>query len=296
MKTVAVVITYNPDQGIANRLKAIARECKAVFIVDNGSSPETLRSLRATAKKAKAKLIELGKNTGIAHAQNIGLELAFKAKADGVILFDHDSTPHPGFAAALWAAYEKAKTPTIVGAQVFDINTRHFSKYPVYAGPIFRRRACPPNGALEQAMLAIASGTLISRAVFERVGGMREDFFIDYVDWEYCLRARKSFGVETVICGGAILEHARGERTGKRLLGCTMRPPGYSLFRYRHIYRNRAMLFREYFFRTPAFIAFELIAVLRDTLLIFAEKDAFKKLFTALLSWFGGFLGIRRKT
>lgn len=296
MKTAAVIITYNPDEGFALRLQAIARECNTVFVVDNGSTGAILKNLRFAVKKEKARLIELGENTGIAHAQNVGLKLAFKAKADGVILFDHDSMPQKGFSAALWNAYARRKTPAIVGAQIFDINTRHFGKYPTYAGALFRRRACESNGILQDAMLAIASGTLISRAAYERVGDMREEFFIDYVDWEYCLRARKKSGVETIICGAAVLEHARGERSGKKVLGITIRPPGYSLFRYQHIYRNRAVLFREYFFRTPAFVAFELIALIRDTALIFAEKDAFKKLFAALSSWFRGFLAIRPKS
>jgi rhamnosyltransferase len=287
--TVAIVITFNPDDGFARRLEAITRECGKVYVIDNGSDDSALKQLRGAAKKHKAKLVELGENTGIAHAQNVGLKLAFDKKADGVILFDHDSTPQKGFTAALWAAYGNAGNPAIVGAQVFDINTRHFSKYPVYAGVLFRRRSCPQNTVLPGVMLAIASGTLISRTVFERVGGMRTGFFIDYVDWEYCLRAKRQYGIQTIICGNAVLEHARGERRGKKILGFTIRPPGYSLFRYRYMYRNRAVLFREYLFRAPAFIAFELIACGRDTLLLFFEPQPFIKFVTAISSWFRGF-------
>ncbi len=292
MKTAAVIVTYNPDTGIADRVKAIARECDAVYVIDNGSPAESLKIL----KKTKATVVELGKNTGIAHAQNVGLKLAFDKKADGVILFDHDSTPQRGLTKALWTAYKNESHPVIVGAQIFDVNTRHFSKYPVYAKFLFRRRACPQGAVLPHAMLAIASGTLISRQVFERVGGMREEFFIDYVDWEFCLRAKRQAGIQTMICGDAVLEHARGERKGKKIMGFTLHPPGYSLFRYQHMFRNRARLFREYFFRAPGFIAFEIIACGRDTVLLFFEQQPFAKFYRALLSWFQGFLGIRPKT
>ncbi|MBX3721507.1 MAG: glycosyltransferase family 2 protein [Turneriella sp.] len=283
MKTAAVVISYNPDRDFPRRIQQMTRECKTVYVIDNGSAPGSLKSV-------KAKIVRLGENTGIAHAQNVGLKLAFDKGADGVILFDHDSTPRKGFSAALWQAYRAEENPTIVGAQIYDINTQHFSKYPTYAGPVFRRRACGADAVLRGAMLAIASGTLISRAVYERVGGMEDTLFIDYVDWEYCLRARYRHGIATVICGAAVLEHARGERKARRFLGVTVRPPGYSLFRYRHMFRNRALLFRRYFFKAPAFIGFEFVATCRDFLLLFSEERPLQKVFAAVAAWFRGFL------
>jgi rhamnosyltransferase len=123
---------------------------------------------------------------------------------------------------------------------------------------------------------------------------MREEFFIDYVDWEYCLRARR-LGVPTAICGAAVLEHARGERSGKKILGLTVRPPGYSLFRYRYIYANRARLVREYFFRSLPFLCFEVVATCRDTLLLFFEPQPIRKLVVAVASWFGGFFSCGKR-
>lgn len=283
MKTAAVIISYHPDKDFAKRVRSISRECKSVYVIDNGSSPESLKGVKAT-------IVRLGENTGIAHAQNVGLMLAFEKGADGVILFDHDSSPRGGFTAALWAAYRGQPAPVIVGAQIYDINTKHYSKYPTYYGPFFRRRVCGENAVLPRAMLAIASGCLISRAVYEKAGGMRDELFIDYVDWEYCLRAKYRFGIGTVICGAAVLDHARGERLGRKILGITVRPPGYSEFRYRHMYKNRARLFRTYFFKVPSFIAFEIIATTRDTLLLFAEKQPLRKFFIAVGAWLRGFL------
>lgn len=290
MSLAAVVITYNPDSGIALRLKAIARECRTVYVVDNGSTAPALAGLRKAAKAAKAKLVELGENTGIAHAQNVGLTLAFKHKAQAVILFDHDSTPRAGFAAALThtsAAYDQA---AIIGSRIFDVNLQAFVKHPCRGGLFFARQFCPENGILTDALMVIASGTLVTRNVFDLVGGMRADFFIDYVDWEYCLRAREKFGVPTVVCGTAVLEHARGERKPRRVLGVTLHPPGYSVMRYGYIFRNRARLIREYFMKSRAFVAFEFVATLRDFLLLVAEQRPFGLMWLALRSWFTGLL------
>ncbi len=289
MRPAAVVVTFNPEAAVAQRLKAIARECRTVYVVDNGSTETALKALRKAAKAAKAKLIELGTNTGIAHAQNVGLILAFKNKSEAVILFDHDSTPRPGFAAALLRTAAALRRPAIVGSRIHDVNMQSFAKHPCRGGLFFARSHCPEDGMLTEALMVIASGTLLTRDVHEQLGGMREDFFIDYVDWEYCLRARAKFGVPTVICGAAVLDHARGERVGRRVLGITVHPPGYSPMRYEHIFRNRARLFRTYFFRNRAFICFELVAIARDFFLLLFEKQSVRLMRLAARSWFSGF-------
>jgi len=280
----AVIITYNPDKKFSERLGAIARECDKVYVVDNGSTNQG--TLKKITKRPRIKLLALGQNTGIAHAQNVGLSAAFGAGAEAVILFDHDSAPRPGLSKALLAA---AAGVRIAGPRIYDINKNSFALHPCYGGLFFRRRAAPEAKVLEGAMMVVASGCLIPRAVYERVGGMREEYFIDYVDWEYCLRARHKFGIATVVAAAAVLDHARGERLGRRLGPFTLYPPGYSPFRYTHIFRNRAALLREYLFKDRAFVAFELVALARDFLLLAAEKQTHTLCWLAIKSWCGGF-------
>lgn len=264
-------------------------------MIDNGTSAAALPALRKAVKRAKVRLIELGQNTGIAHAQNVGLRHAFAAGAEGAFLFDHDSVPQPGFAANMRIAYDEYLARfgqlAIVGSRVFDVNKREFARHIVYARFGFARRQVREGQTETQAMMAIASGTYLNRDVFFRVGEMREALFIDYVDWEYCLRAHYYSGIPTIICGDAVLEHARGVRTGKKVLGFVIYPPGYSAFRYRHIYRNRAIMLREYFFKSMAFVLFEVVSLVRDTLLIFAEPQSLRLLVVAVGAWLRGLVG-----
>ena len=238
------------------------------------------------------KLIELGENTGIAHAQNVGLELAFKAQAEGVLLFDHDSVPRAGYTKAIANAYAelraRLKAPAILGGRVFDVNKREFARHPVCTRFGFSRRASATGELTGPLLMVIASGSLVHREVFDAIGGMREDLFIDYVDWEFCLRARAKGGFQTYITGDAVLEHARGLRTGKKVFGFVVHPPGYSAFRYGYIFRNRARMLREYFFKNRAFVFFEAVSFVRDVLLIFAEPRPFWLLAVAAKAWFGG--------
>lgn len=283
MTVAAVIVTYNPDQNFEERLAAIARECAPVYIVDNGSANQA--SLKKVAKKHRAHLIALEYNTGIAHAQNVGLATAFRAGAAAVVLFDHDSLPRPGFVAALLAASQQRR---LAGPRVYDIHKKAFALHPCRTGLFFRRRAVAENAILESSLMVIASGCLVPRSVYEATGGMRDELFIDYVDWEFCLRAWHNKGIETVVAGKAVLEHARGERKGKKFGPFTVFPPGYSAFRYRQIFLNRARLLRTYFFRDRAFVAFEVVALLRDFGLILFEQYGWSSLWMALKSWFSG--------
>jgi len=286
LRIAAVIVTYNPDVGFAKRLKAIGAQCNKVYVVDNASLDQ--ENLKKTVRRAKANLIGLAINTGIAHAQNVGMEKAFAAGAQAVILFDHDSTPQPGFVQALWRARQAQGNDVIVGCRVYDVNMRTYARHPCYSGLFFKRRLCPEDQVLSRVLMVIASGTLITAEVFQLAGGMREDLFIDYVDWEFCLRARHEHHIDTVVTGDAILEHARGERSGQRFIGIRFFPPGYSEFRYAHIFRNRARLLRAYFFRDRAFVAFEMVAMMRDLLLLLMEHKPWRLIIVALKSWFSG--------
>jgi GT2 family glycosyltransferase len=281
MKTAAVVVTYNPDAGVVDRIKSIERQCDVVYVIDNGSDPQTLDRL----KKTKATVVALGENTGIAHAQNVGLKMAFEKKTDGVILFDQDSQPQANFVENMWntVSVVQARTgrPPIVGANIFDTNKKSFSRYPVSQFMWFRRRLCSEDSNLSNVMMVIASGTLIVRDVFEKCGLMNRAMFIDYVDWEYCLRAR-SLQFDIVICGAAILHHRRGERRGVRLGPVTLYPLGYNAFRYYQIFRNRILVFKRYCFREPGYLFFEVLSFSHEFFLLFLEKNCSKNLLAAL--------------
>jgi len=47
-------------------------------------------------------------------------------------------------------------------------------------------------------------------------------------------------------------------------------------------------LFRAYFFRDRAFVAFEMVAMMRDLLLLLMEHRPWRLIIVALKSWFSG--------
>ncbi len=216
MQTGAVIITYNPQLSDLEILVTnIMATVKMVVLVDNGSANiEEIKDF--TSRFPNARVILLGENKGIGFAQNRGIEMVFADESmEGVVMFDHDSHPEPDMITVLSNEYERL---TAAGAKVgalgpVTIDPRTQNHYPivVYSG-FSLNKFYPVESDLTPipATCIIASGSLIPRATFEKVGGMNEDYFIDYIDIEWGFRA-KSYGFDLYACPGAKMYHQVGD-------------------------------------------------------------------------------------
>jgi rhamnosyltransferase len=86
--------------------------------------------------------------------------------------------------------------------------------------------------------LVIASGSAASAVTFAAVGRMDEDFFIDFVDFEWCLRCRRR-RVPVKVVPTAILYHSIGERSVRFAGSIHSAPRSY------YKLRNSMLLFRK---------------------------------------------------
>lgn len=209
----AVAVTFNPD--IVTFDSLLAETCdqvEQILVLDNGSQDECIAQLVRICA-GRATLHRLPFNAGIASAQNQGFELARKAGATDVLLLDHDSIPGCGMVAALCAGRElmreAGETVAAVGPLVID---RHIQT----AAPIPQvledrvRFVVPSEAEPSRCEFLIASGTLIALEAFDEVGPMNEEYFIDQVDVEWCLRARAR-GLNIYCIPDARLCHAIGD-------------------------------------------------------------------------------------
>jgi rhamnosyltransferase len=110
--------------------------------------------------------------------------------------------------------------------------------------------ARPGDPGATETVTAITSGSLVSLPVFQALGGLRDDFFIDCVDHEYCLRAR-THGFRVMITSRALMEHPIGNSTYHRFLGRTVRTTNHAPLRQYFMARNLLILIREYARKEP---------------------------------------------
>ncbi|MDO5024998.1 MAG: glycosyltransferase family 2 protein [Trueperella sp.] len=213
---IAVIVTYHPTEVTARLLGTLAQQCARVLVVDNGSAATELAQLRTAAQEldtaSDIEFLELAENTGIAHAQNVGIQRAIELGATHVLLSDQDSAPAPDMVAQLLPS---VADPQVGAAGPYIAENKPGGDELVYVsrkwGP---RRASSTELATPEVTAAflLASGCLIPVPVLQIVGLMNEGYFIDHVDLEWGLRARRA-GYRLVVNTRAILHHSLGDST-----------------------------------------------------------------------------------
>jgi rhamnosyltransferase len=238
---IAVVISYQPDtDALQRQVACLTRQVKRIVVVDNGSEQNPTEVL-ASIPGDTVEIILLGKNLGVAAAQNIGIERAQNLGARAVLLMDQDSVPRPDMVAKLAEALGQRPDAAAVGCRYGDPRRRPTSPFVRVRGLKIGRVRCSQDGDIVEVDLLIASGSLIPVRVLEKVGGMREDFFIDYVDTEWCLRARRR-GYRLYGACAARMEHSLGDYAIS-VLG--LQRPMHSPLRQYYQLRNAVALYRE---------------------------------------------------
>jgi rhamnosyltransferase len=238
MNIYSVIVSFNPDTSILYALcRALIKQGSNVTVIDNTENNfiEELGSFH------NCTLILLGENTGIAHAQNVGIEFARQQKANVIIFFDQDSTIPDNFISKLLEPLEIGK-PGVVSPVFFDINKGF--KFPAMKLGRFgmlKKIFSAGTTAPYEVDVVISSGLAFTPETLDLVGLMDEDFFIDFVDTDWCLRCRYK-GVPIRVVPTAIMGHSLGDSSVK--LGF-MRGFVYSPIRSYYQIRNSFLFMRK---------------------------------------------------
>jgi len=243
---VAVVVTYQPEvSALLAQIQALRPQVACMVVVDNASTADVAGWCRAQAPQVDA-VLRMERNLGIGGAQNEGIEWARSQGASHVLLMDQDSVPAADMVAHLLRALHDAPRAGAAGPLHAD------PRQPVAHSPFvwleglrFRRLACTPDAVLVVDHL-IASGCLIPLAVLERVGAMRADWFIDFVDVEWSLRARAA-GFDLLGVCSARMAHGLG---GPPIVFMGRRFLAYPPWRHYFQVRNAVLLYRQPFVPT----------------------------------------------
>jgi rhamnosyltransferase len=244
---VGILVTYEPDLAMLDALlRALRPQLAKVVIVDNGSALDVEKSLNpGLLSDLDAQVVRLPANLGVAAAQNVGIELAREAGAHFVILFDQDSGPAPDMVQKL---LDVASSKALSGVAVAAVGPRYTDARQDNPPPFIRirgisveRQACDNGDSVVEVDYLIASGSLIPMTTLDAIGPMREDFFIDYVDIEWGLRARKAGFLSFGVCAAA-MRHDLGDEPIK-LFGRMI--PLHSPLRHYYHFRNAVRLYRE---------------------------------------------------
>jgi rhamnosyltransferase len=214
----AVVVTFNPDLTALLKLLSQLEKDSDFIVLDNGSKniDEVAASIEVYSR---CRAIEkIGENIGLARALNKGIAWVKEHGYEFVFLFDQDSRPGDMFARGLIEALERAsklskKGVAAVGPRIMNPQSMKQTPFKLFDRLIGRTNRRFEGLRTEfEADFLITSGTLIPLTIIEAVGAMRDDYFIDNIDLEWCFRA-KAMGYDLIGSDASILYHAIGERS-----------------------------------------------------------------------------------
>lgn len=211
---IVIIVTYFPDeQTITKTIKSIMKQVSKLLIIDNTpNGSNVFENHKLLDRKNNVELITLNENVGIAKAQNIAIKRALENKADFILLGDQDTCYPDNYIAKMLEVYSKIENKEKVAAIIPDFAELHRGGERlgfVVFDSIFSKRIYPQSGCHEITQ-AIASGKIIPSEMFNYIGFMDEDLFIDWVDLEWCWRARAK-GYVIIGCADVVIEHSLGD-------------------------------------------------------------------------------------
>ena len=212
----SVTVAYNAARVLPRQIEALLRQTRPlqeIIVVDNASTDGTGAMLEKSYPQVT--VLRMPENLGAAGAWASGLSYAALEKHhDWVWNFDDDSVPAVDSLAKLLGGIGSLNGLQTEVGMIAPMPVHQETR--TYYPPLFWRDGFVRPSAEQMreplwfADLVIASGSLTRREVVERIGLPRADFFMDFFDFEYSLRAR-AHGYKIAIVPGAELGHEMGD-------------------------------------------------------------------------------------
>lgn len=237
-KLVSIVVCYKTDlKKFKDIIQKHISNFHHVILVNN--SPEISLDLFSTSKTS---IIKNQVNIGLSLSLNIGISEAKKQGFEAVALFDQDTELPSNFTQQMlyYINRYQGDKPVAVYSPVFHNHVINETSSHINFKPFRLVRSSVDESDYAQPHYVITSGSIIPMPVLDDVGLMREELFIDFVDIEWCLRARQN-DYEIVAINKVMIDHHLGDYA-VHFMG--HRYPIHSPLRMYYHFRNAMYLYR----------------------------------------------------
>jgi rhamnosyltransferase len=232
----SIIVLYEPDLiAFKQILKHQINNFSNIILVNN--SPEiSLDSL----KTSQVTIINNPGNIGLSSALNIGILEAKKQGAEMVALFDQDTELPENFTKNMsqYINQYRGDKPVAVYSPIFYNHVIDKTAKHINFKPLRLIRGLGDESDYAHPHYVITSGSIIQMEALDDIGLMREELFIDFVDIEWCLRARKQ-GYEIVAINKVMIDHYLGD---------------YAVYVMGHHYPIHSPLRMYYYFRNAIYL------------------------------------------
>lgn len=237
--TSIVIVTANSGAGIGDCVAhALASLSEVeIVVVDNASVDGSIEALRANcAAEPRVRIESNVENTGFGPACNRG---ATFARGDALLFLNPDCMIEPETIPALRRILDDSARIGLVGAlqvgtsgAVDAASRRHdpllrralmsatglarfASRWPFFEGVNLAPADAVRDGEVERVDAVSGALMLVRNAVFERVRGFDEGYFLHFEDLDLCRRVRDA-GYDVVCANRVRVRHAKGGSSWRR--------------------------------------------------------------------------------
>ena len=212
-KVAAYMTAYQEIEAVDRCIGAIERQSypiKEIFIVDNSSN-----DLELQHKYTNVTVDRHPENVGVAGGLNIAIRWAIEKGYDFLWLFDQDSEPGVDVLEKLLLKYQELSSRGeklgIITPQIIDINTQQ--EFPGYVFSEYQLVPKPGYYELKDFYdcdAVITSGSLVNISAAKCVELPKSEYFLDAVDYSYCMNFRKE-GYKIIVVKDAMMKHRIGK-------------------------------------------------------------------------------------
>ena len=285
MKLAGVVVLYNPSKLVLDSINTYIDDIDVLYAIDNSNIDNS-----KLFKNKKIKYVANMDNLGIAKALNIGADMAINDGYKYLLTMDQDSEfEDKGVYKLKQMIINYNKNKELINK--FGDKVNKIGLYsPVHVINNNSSILGISNKKYDSPINVMTSGNIINLDAYKKIGGYKDWFFIDCVDFDYCLNLRKN-GYEIIRNNNIVLNHELGSYVEKKVFG-----KKYSTFEHNHIrryyiVRNRNYLYDMYKDDFKEYCELEKKCTKRELKLVWlCEKHKIKK------TWymFKGYLDYKR--
>jgi rhamnosyltransferase len=281
-----IFVLYQPAGDFLSNLVKARAACPNVVAVDNSPDPDL--QLHEYLRGQGMQVIFNGNEGGLAGAYNKGADVLLARQCDVIFLLDQDSRIDSSFFTGMMQAAGELSTDTfLIGPKIYEIRLQRCMPV-IPPGKRFPKpfRIDDRTAGLFPALCIISSGSAISAAAYCKLGPFKEDYFIEYIDIEYSLRAR-SQNVPVYMNAAVTLRqtHGRIERHGKLFT------TNHAAWRRYYIARNMVHCLRLYRSCCGLHWLSGLMAMHQAMLVLLFESQKLKKLTAIACGYLDGKVG-----
>lgn len=226
-----VIVVYHPQiERLKDNLSNYDKMVRQVIVVDNSENIECKQYLTALCIEKGYRYIDMFGNQGISLALNSGIHYAISVGYDWVLTMDQDSC-----------------FQTNIDGYVDFINMCEDLDNYIFLAPSysFNSHIAQVDNRMLYPKFVWQSGCLIQVCNYLKLGPYLDKLFVDYVDYEYCLRARKK-DFSFVQLTSVILNHNPGELQDASFLGFKYQYHSSSPVRHYYYVRNGLYVILKY--------------------------------------------------